>query len=77
MPDTPPPIRKPGPRREPAEPIRADECYDQAAFLKRVGWSRAALTTARRSGLRAQVAGGRLWIKGAWFLSYLDLLNDK
>ena len=69
-----PPIRKPGPRREPSAPIRADEAYDQAEFCRRVGWGRAALTQARRAGLKAVLCGGRLYVRGSWFLEFLDRL---
>lgn len=69
-----PPIRKPGPRRKPTAPIRADESYDQHEFCDRVGWGRGALTQVRRDGLKAVLAGGRLMIVGRWFLEYLDRL---
>jgi hypothetical protein len=68
----PPPERKPGKRAAPTGPIRADESYDQEEFCRRVGWGRAALTTARRDGLRAVLCGGRLYIRGSWFLDFLE-----
>jgi hypothetical protein len=67
-----PPIRKPGPRPEPTQPIHDSEVYDMHEFCRRVGWSRTALTTARREGLRAVMSGGRLFIRGVWFHEYLE-----
>jgi|GEM_PF-6417487 len=67
-----PPVRKPGPRREPAAPICADEAYDVQEFCRRVGWGRAAYAAAKRNGLRTAIAGGRAFVRGDWFLEYLE-----
>lgn len=69
-------IRKKGPRPTPSGAIRAGEAYDVAEFLRRVGWKRSALRSARANGLRVILAGGRGYILGDDWLSYLRQLAD-
>jgi hypothetical protein len=70
-----PPPRKPGPRRAPSGVISTTEVYPQDLFLDRVGWSRGALSVARKAGLRVITVGGRNYVRGRdWdeFLSRQD-----
>lgn len=72
-----PPVRVPGAKRKSeGGPIRCDEIYPVDEFLRRVGWRRGALTAARRQGLRAIIAGGRLFVRGADFDAYLQRLAE-
>ena len=65
------PIRQPGKGRGAGGVIRAGEIYTQDEFLRLVGWTRAALSTARRQGLRVIMAGSKNFIRGADWDSYL------
>jgi hypothetical protein len=67
-----PPIRQPGKRAIPTAPIRVDEAYSLAEFLRRVGWRRGALSTARREGLRVVTAGGLSYVLGSDWIRFLD-----
>ena len=70
--------RKKGARPRPTAPIRADESYSVDEFLRRVGWKRAALTAARKMGLRVVLAGGRSYVIGDDWLAYLRAVaNEK
>jgi hypothetical protein len=71
-----PPIRKPGPKRVPAGAISEMEVYPINLFMALTGWSKGALATARRAGLRVIVAGGRRFVLGRDFVSYLDRLGN-
>jgi hypothetical protein len=67
-----PPIRKPGPRKSPSGVISCAEVYPLAEFLSRVGWSRGALMSARKDGLKVCAAGGRIYVRGADWDLYLS-----
>jgi hypothetical protein len=67
-----PPIRRQGSRPKPSGPISINEVYTLDQFLERVGWRRAAFTTAVRDGLKIARAGGRVFVLGAWFREFLE-----
>jgi hypothetical protein len=69
--------RTPGPRPVPSAPIRADEAYSKAEFLRRVGWKSAALTAAKEKGLRVILAGGRSYVLGSDWISFLHQMAGK
>jgi hypothetical protein len=60
----------------PAGAISEHEVYPINLFLALTGWSKGALQTARRAGLRVVVAGGRRFVRGRDFSDYLDRLGN-
>jgi hypothetical protein len=67
-----PPDRPPGPRQAPTGVIWRDGIYPAEIFCELVGWRRAAFITARNRGLKARIAGGRLYVTGQAYFEYLD-----
>jgi hypothetical protein len=54
------------------QPVKAGEAYTLPAFAARTGLGRWALTACRRDGLRVIRAGGRAFVLGSDWISYLE-----
>lgn len=54
------------------EPIRADEVYTLAEFMRRVGFKEGAMKEARGRGLRVTYTSTRAFVRGRDWLEYLD-----
>ena len=55
--------------------IERDALYHEAEFRSRMGWGRHAMRTARRQGLKVRYLGGRAYVAGSDFFSYLDAMD--
>lgn len=60
---------RPGPT---GEPVRADELLPWSALHTRLGWGSRTVAKARAGGLRVLAFGGRLYVKGADVIAFLD-----
>lgn len=67
-----PPPAPSGPRRTPTGPVSSTEAYSIAEFMARVGFSKGALATAKREGLKVRRAGGRSFVLGRDWLGFLE-----
>jgi hypothetical protein len=65
---------RPGPS---GEPIRADELLPWSALHARLGWGSRTIAKARAEGLRVLAFGGRLYVKGADIIAFLDAKNAR
>ena len=55
--------------------IRPDEVYTKDEFCRRTGMKAHAYRTAKRKGLRVISTAGRVFVRGADWLSYLDVVS--
>jgi hypothetical protein len=53
-------------------PVEPATVYPLADLQARTGLGAAAIREARRNGLRVKYMGGRAYIKGAWWIDYLE-----
>jgi hypothetical protein len=53
-------------------PVEPGILYPVDDLKARTGFGTAALREARRNGLRVKYAGGRAYIKGEWFIDYIE-----
>ena len=57
------------------EAIRPGELYTMADTMKRLGWGRAAMRTARDKGLKVIRQGGRCFVMSDDILAYFQTLK--
>ena len=66
-----------GNRQQQLGPIESGTCYPLAVFAERSGLGRYALTQMRRRGLRVIRSGGRAFVRGEDFESFLAQIPDE